>query len=162
MRPIMNLHVALLVFLLAHAAPTDAGLFARSTESLARAANRLHHRAAKRSAGLAKDLRRAFSGMYPQELAATGNGQRVYCVNTGGTSLTGGANDTSSSDGSSDSSSSNSNGTSSASSSGAASSGTKSASSTASSPSSTSGATSPWKLAKSYVRPHLFGASAFA
>ncbi|KAI0719124.1 hypothetical protein C8T65DRAFT_61485 [Cerioporus squamosus] len=154
----LPLHFPLLVFLLANAAPSEANLFARGTESLTRAANRLHHRAAKRSAGLAKDLRRAFSGMYTQELAATSGGsQQVYCVNSANAPSLGSGNSSSSSG------SSSSNGTSSssvqswasASSSARASAGTStkhSPSTTASNPSSTSSATSPWKLTKTYVR----------
>lgn len=141
----LNLHIPVLVFLLANTAPADAGLFARSSESLVRAVNRVHHRAAKRSTGLAKDLRRAFSGMlYEQELVST-NPQKVYCVS--GSSLTNGSG--SESNGTSDSSSSSSpSGTSSA-----RSSGTAQHSSTASSPATTStGSSSPWKVFKSYVR----------
>ena len=159
MRLPIPLHLPLLLFLLANAAPSDANLFARGTQSLSRAANRLHHRAAKRSAGLAKDLRRAFSGMYAQELAATtGGSQRVYCVNNANAPSFSGSGNSSSSSGSSGSS----NGTSSssvqssasASSSVRGSSGTStkhSSSTTASNPSSTSSATSPWKLTMTYV-----------
>ncbi len=144
----LNPHIPVLVFLLANTAPADAGLFARSSESFVRAVNRVHHRAAKRSTGLAKDLRRAFSGMlYEQELVST-SPQKVYCVS--GSSLTNGSG----SNGTSDSSSSSSpSGTSSA-----RSSGTAQHSSTASSPAATStGSTSssPWKVFKSYVRAHL-------
>ena len=152
----MRPHFTLLALCLFNAVPSDANLFARSTESLARTANRWHHRAAKRSAGLAKDLRRAFSGMYyQQELASTGGSQRVYCVNNAS-----GLTPASNSSGSSGSGSSSANGTSSNSSAGstasgsahASSSGTAKASSTASSPSSTSSPSSKWKLVQSYVR----------
>ena len=98
-------HLPVLAFVLATAVPSEANLFARGTQSLARTANRLHHRAAKRSAGLAKDLRRAFSGMYAQELAATtGSSQRVYCVNNGNAPSLAGSGNSSSSSGSSGSS----------------------------------------------------------
>ncbi|EIW65027.1 uncharacterized protein TRAVEDRAFT_25981 [Trametes versicolor FP-101664 SS1] len=144
----LNLHIPALVFLLANTAPADAGLFARSSESLVRAVNRVHHRAAKRSTGLAKDLRRAFSGMlYEQELVST-NPQKVYCVS--GSSLTNGSG----SNGTSDSSSSSSpSGTSSA-----RSSGTAQHSSTASSPAATStgSSSSPWKVFKSYQGDTFF------
>ncbi|KAI0735592.1 concanavalin A-like lectin/glucanase domain-containing protein [Earliella scabrosa] len=92
----MRLHLPLLLFLV-NTAPSDAGLISRGTESVARTANRLHRKAAKRSAGLAQDLRRAFSGMYSKELAATtGGSQRAYCVgNSNGATLGGNANNTS-------------------------------------------------------------------
>ncbi|TBU46576.1 concanavalin A-like lectin/glucanase domain-containing protein [Dichomitus squalens] len=147
----MRPHLPLLAFLLVNAVPSDANLFARGTESLARTANRLHHRAAKRSAGLAKDLRRAFSGMYyQQELASTDSSQRVYCVNnasgpTPSGSGSSNANGTSSSARSSASSSAH-----------ASSSGTAKASSTAPSPSSTSSAPSKWKLVQSYEGDSFF------
>ena len=149
--PMMNLHLPLLVFLLANAAPSDAGLFARSADSL----SRIHHRAAQRSAGLARDLRRAFAGMYgAQELVSTGS-QKVYCVNTAGTSLTGSGNSTSGDSGDSPSGT-NTNGTSSSSATAqtsASRTGTKTSSSSASTPTSSSNVTSPWKLAQNYVCP---------
>ncbi|KAI0358949.1 hypothetical protein OH77DRAFT_1587250 [Trametes cingulata] len=155
----LNLHIPILVFLLANTAPSDANLLARSSESLIRAANRVHRRAAKRSAGLAKDLRRAFSGMlFEQELAAS-NPQRVYCVS--GTSLTN-SNGTSG-DGSNGTSVSSVSSSPSGSAS-ASSSGTAKHSSTASSPapsgsSGSSGSStpaSPWKLFKSYQGETFF------
>ncbi|PIL30890.1 hypothetical protein GSI_07059 [Ganoderma sinense ZZ0214-1] len=148
-------HLPVLAFVLATAVPSDANLFARGTQSLARTANRLHHRAAKRSAGLARDLRRAFSGMYyQQELAETGGSQRVYCVNNANAPPAA-SNGTGSSG--SQSSPSGSNGTAASTSARASSSGTaKHASSTAASPSSTSPASSPWKLAKSYQGNSFF------
>ena len=148
----LNPHLPVLAFLLATAVPSDANLFARGTQSLAHAANRLHHRAAKRSAGLAKDLRRAFSGMYSQqELAETGGSQQVYCVNVNQANAPSPVSNSTGSSGS-QSSPSGSNGTATSASARASSSGTaKHSSSTAASPSSTSAASSPWKLAKSYV-----------
>ncbi|TFK92998.1 glycoside hydrolase family 16 protein [Polyporus arcularius HHB13444] len=163
MRLPLPLHLPLLVFLLANAPPSEANLFARGTESLTHAANRLHHRAAKRSAGLAKDLRRAFSGMYTQELAATtGGSQQVYCVNSANApSLSGHGNSSSSSgsSGSNGTSSSSVQTSASASSSARAPTGTstkRSSSTTASNPSSTSSATSPWKLTKAYQGDSFF------
>lgn len=159
----MRIHYPLIVFLLANAGPSDASLFARGTESLARAANKLHHRAAKRSAGLASDLRRAFSGMYAQELATgTGGSQRVYCVNNAGSPALGsGANSTSPANGTSSSSMSSSSPVQSATAAAGSSSQTStkhSTSSTASPPATTSSAQSPWKLTKNYVRDLRSGA----
>ncbi|KAI0666251.1 concanavalin A-like lectin/glucanase domain-containing protein [Trametes maxima] len=143
---LVNLHLPILLFLLANTAPSDAGLLARSSESLMRAANRVHHRAAKRSAGLAKDLRRAFSGMlFEQELASNGP-QRVYCVP--GSSLTNGSSTSPASDSPSASGSGS-----------AGSSGTAKHSSTASSPAPTSSSgasSSPWKLFQSYQGETFF------
>ena len=158
----MRLHLPLLLFLLVNTAPSDAGLISRGTESVARTANRLHRKAAKRSAGLAQDLRRAFSGMYSKELAATtGGSQRAYCVgNSNGATLGGNANNTSPS-GDDDGN----DGTSSSSSSPVQSSSSTSDSSTRDRSSSTSTSTktstgsrpsptpdSPWQLKKNYVR----------
>ncbi|KAI0638975.1 concanavalin A-like lectin/glucanase domain-containing protein [Trametes polyzona] len=151
----LNAHLPVLALLLANSVPADANLLARSSESILNAVNRAHRRAAKRSTGLAKDLRRAFSGMlFEQELVAT-NPQRVYCVS--GSSLTNSnANGNSGSNGTSDSSSS----ASPSGSSPARSSGTAQHSSTASGPAPTGGsgssASSPWKLFKSYQGETFF------
>ncbi|KAI0825215.1 concanavalin A-like lectin/glucanase domain-containing protein [Trametes gibbosa] len=152
----LDLHVPVLVFLLVNTASVEASLLSRSTDSLARAVNRAHHRAAKRSTGLARDLRRAFSGMLfqQQELDAAAP-QKVYCVS--GSSLTNGdANSGAGSNGASNSSASSSP-------SGSAptrSSGTAQRSSTASgsAPTSTGGSTpsSPWKISRSYQGDTFF------
>ncbi|KAI0757409.1 concanavalin A-like lectin/glucanase domain-containing protein [Daedaleopsis nitida] len=156
----MRFHLPLLVFLLANTAPSDAGLLSRGTESLARTANRLHRRAAKHSAGLAKDLRRAFSGMYAQELpATTGGSQRAYCVNNANGASLGNATNTSPSDGSNGTFSSSVPSSTSASpahsiSSESSSSTKHSSTTTGSKPSPSS--SSPWKLTKNYQGNSFF------
>ncbi|OCH92689.1 glycoside hydrolase family 16 protein [Obba rivulosa] len=83
----MYLHIPLLVFLLANIAPSDASLFARSSESVIRAATRARHNAIKRSTGLVRDLRLAYTGLLVQQ-----PGGNTRCVSTNnGTSLTGGS-----------------------------------------------------------------------
>ncbi|TCD66776.1 hypothetical protein EIP91_000967 [Steccherinum ochraceum] len=85
----MYLRIPLILFLLASTspAPSEANIVARSSKSIARAANRLHHRALKHSAGLARDLRVAFNGALLEQPSNLGNA-RVYCVSnpTGGLS----------------------------------------------------------------------------
>ncbi|KIP03264.1 glycoside hydrolase family 16 protein [Phlebiopsis gigantea 11061_1 CR5-6] len=80
----MYVHVPLILFLLANAAPpTDASLIARGSESLARAATRAHRHIFKRGAGLARDIRLSVRGILAndaQQPAAIGSA-RVYCVN---------------------------------------------------------------------------------
>lgn len=140
----MHIRIPLLVLLLAVAAPTDANLFTRSTESFVRIANNAHRHAVKRSSGLAKDLRRAFTGVLVEPVAS-GN-QKVFCVSAPSGGLTA-SNNTGGGGGSSSPSASS-----------ARPSGTArgSASSSGSPPSSTSSgggsaSSSPWKLAQSYV-----------
>ncbi|KAI8983367.1 concanavalin A-like lectin/glucanase domain-containing protein [Trametes punicea] len=155
-----NLSLPLLFFLLVNTAPSEAGLLSRSSDTLMRAANRVHRRAAKRSAGLAKDLRRAFNGMLfqQQQQLDTSNPQRVYCVKGDGLKGSNGTVGTGSS-GTSVSSASSSTTSASASSSGSAKQ-SSTASTSASSPSPTHGggssSSSPWKLFQSYQGETFF------
>lgn len=125
----MYLQLPLLLYLLASVAPSDAGLFTRSSEHVLRGVNAAHHHAVKRSSGLAKDLRRALSGILVAE--GDSGAQHVYCIS--GTSLTN--PDTSPGGGGSSGSSPKASGT---------------ATASASSPSGTV-ASSPWKVKQSYV-----------
>ena len=84
----MYLHLLLLLFFLATIPPSDANIFARGTESFARIATNAHRHAARRSAGLARDLRLSFQGLLaeqPQGVQAVAN-SRVYCINSPGLS----------------------------------------------------------------------------
>ncbi|KAL6300288.1 hypothetical protein BKA93DRAFT_752830 [Sparassis latifolia] len=58
--------------------PSEAMVLVRGPESVYTAANRARHRSIKRSAGLARDLRLAYSGMFAEEKPA---GSAQYCVN---------------------------------------------------------------------------------
>ncbi|KAI0762582.1 concanavalin A-like lectin/glucanase domain-containing protein [Fomes fomentarius] len=90
----MRPHLPLLVLFLVNATPSEAeaGLPARSTESVVGTANRLHRRAAKHSATLVEDIRRAFWGMYAQKfVATTGGSQRAYCINNANSGNLGGS-----------------------------------------------------------------------
>ncbi|KAI0078493.1 hypothetical protein K474DRAFT_1660304 [Panus rudis PR-1116 ss-1] len=85
----MRLQTLFLLCLLLSVAPSDANLFARSSHSVVSAANRVHKRAVKHSAGLARDLRLALGGILLEQNSNVGNA-RVYCVSSpnGGSSLT--------------------------------------------------------------------------
>ena len=147
----LNVHLPILVFLLVNTVPSDANLLARGSDSLMKAANRVDRRAAKRSAGLAKDLRRAFNGMLFQQQLDTSNPQQVYCVSGGGLKSSSGSSDAGSNGTSGSSPASSASGSASAGSSGTAKH-SSTASGSASSPSSTGSASSSrWKLFKSYV-----------
>jgi len=141
----MYLHLPLVLYLLANALPSDANIFARGSDNILRGINAAHGHAVKRSSGLAKDLRRAFSGVLVAE--ADSGSQHVYCVS--GTSLTGGGSGTSSGGGGSGA------GSGSAS---AKASGTATAS--ASSPSGTV-ASSPWQLKQAYQGNSFFDGWSF-
>lgn len=120
----MFLQTPLIFFLLANV--VDANVFSRGSESIMRAADNARHRAIKRSTGLLRDLRLAYTGLLVQQ---AGSSDKMYCINVqSNTSLTGGNNGPGISVGPS---------------------GTRSASS----PVATGGTTvtSPWKLAQSYV-----------
>ncbi|KAI0662407.1 concanavalin A-like lectin/glucanase domain-containing protein [Cubamyces menziesii] len=152
----LNVHLSILVFLLVNTVPSDANLLARSSDSLMKAAKRVHRRAAKRSAGLAKDLRRAFNGMLFQQQLDTSNPQQVYCVSGGGLKSSSGSSDTGSNGTSGSSPASSASGSASAGSSGTAKH-SSTASGSASSPSPTgSASSSPWKLFKSYQGETFF------
>ncbi|OSD05800.1 glycoside hydrolase family 16 protein [Trametes coccinea BRFM310] len=155
----LNLSLPILFFLLANTAPSDANLFARGTESLAK----VHRRAAKRSAGLAKDLRRAFNGMLFQQQLDFSSPQKAYCVPSEGLKSSNGSSGSGSNGTSSSSVDSSPSNSASASPSGSAKqSPTASGSSSASSPSSTSShssgssSSSPWKLFQSYQGETFF------
>lgn len=160
----MRPHLPLLFLFLVNVTPSEAeaGLLARSTESVAGPANHLHRRAGKHSAGLVEDLRRAFWGMYAQKFVATstaGGSQRAYCVKNanGGNPFGGSAR--------------GSNGTSSgtsllvqSSTSGRTGESSATSTTTENSPTATSAKptstplNSSWKLVKSYVRVHYLDA----
>ncbi|EED82529.1 hypothetical protein POSPLDRAFT_112923 [Postia placenta Mad-698-R] len=135
----MYLQLPLLLYLLASVAPSDAGLFTRSSEHVLRGVNAAHHHAVKRSSGLAKDLRRALSGILVAE--GDSGAQHVYCIS--GTSLTN--PDTSPGGGGSSGSSPKASGT---------------ATASASSPSGTV-ASSPWKVKQSYEGDSFFDGWSF-
>ncbi|KAI0932742.1 hypothetical protein AcW2_001277 [Taiwanofungus camphoratus] len=78
----MYFHLPLLLFLLARADLSEANLFARSSEHIVRSVNAAHRHAIKRSSGLARDLRRALTGILVDE--ASSGPQHVYCVTGSG------------------------------------------------------------------------------
>ncbi|KAL6300291.1 concanavalin A-like lectin/glucanase domain-containing protein [Sparassis latifolia] len=63
----MYLKFPLMLFLLLQAAPSDANLFSRGSETIVRSVNHVHRHALRRSAGLAKDIRRALSGILVEQ-----------------------------------------------------------------------------------------------
>ncbi|KAI0700408.1 concanavalin A-like lectin/glucanase domain-containing protein [Cytidiella melzeri] len=76
----------LLLLILGTVYPSDANILARGTESFARIATKAHRQAARRSAGLARDIRLSFRGLLaeqPQDTQAAAT-SRVYCVNSPG------------------------------------------------------------------------------
>ncbi|KAH9947964.1 concanavalin A-like lectin/glucanase domain-containing protein [Amylocystis lapponica] len=89
----MYLSIPLLLFLLANVAPADAHLLSRGSESIVRVASQVRHRAVKRTVGLLKDIRLAYTGLVLQQQQG-GNGQYCLPLNT---SLTGGNSSSSSS-----------------------------------------------------------------
>lgn len=159
----MHFHVPFMLFLLAHVAPSDAGLLGVTSESIVRAATAAHRHAAKRSAGLARDLRLSFRGILAadsQQQPADISKARVYCVNSpspgltsNGTNVSPGNGTTTISFGAAP--------TSSGVSSKGGSTGTKTSSASGSATPSPA-ASSPWKMLESYVSarrltylPHL-------
>lgn len=81
----MHLYAPLAVCLLS-ATLSDATLFSHTTSF----ANRVHHSAVKRSAGLARDIRTAMKGILVEQRASTNSGSRVFCVaNNAASSLSG-------------------------------------------------------------------------
>ena len=96
----MIVHVPLILYLLATVAPTDAGLFSRSSDSsLSRTARHARRNVIKRSNGLWDDIRLAYTGMFQQKPQVLQT--KLYCTNNAGTGLTGvGLNSTSGTDGS--------------------------------------------------------------
>ncbi|KAH7914464.1 glycoside hydrolase family 16 protein [Hygrophoropsis aurantiaca] len=79
----MYTQLAVLAFLLANVAPSNAGLFSRSTHGFNIAAHHAHKVAIKHSAGLARDLRVAFRGVLDVQ-SPDSPSQNVYCVSSGG------------------------------------------------------------------------------
>ena len=162
----MIVHAPLLLFLLAHTAPADAALWPRApADSLSRAARHVHRHVIKRSTGLLQDMRLAYAGLRLQQQPQVLESSKLYCTNSGGTSLTGSSNSTAD-DGSGSASSSalprsSSSSSSSATSVSSASSASRSSHSTtagssgsSTSTSSSAGSTqsaSPWKIAQTYV-----------
>ncbi|KZT67660.1 glycoside hydrolase family 16 protein [Daedalea quercina L-15889] len=86
----MIIRIPLLLYLLANVVPSDANVFARGSESVARAASRAHHR----GTALLRDLQLAYSGMLIGRSDTDSASQQPYCVNVGsnGSSLTGHGN----------------------------------------------------------------------
>ncbi|CCM01309.1 uncharacterized protein FIBRA_03358 [Fibroporia radiculosa] len=77
--------LSLLLFLLVNTAPSDASIFARGSKSVLRAASRARHHATGRSAGLVRDLKLAYSGVFVNQYAADEpSSGRMYCVNVPG------------------------------------------------------------------------------
>ncbi|KAI0090040.1 concanavalin A-like lectin/glucanase domain-containing protein [Irpex rosettiformis] len=149
----MRLHLPLLLCLFTTISPADANIFARGTESFARIASKAHRHAARRSAGLARDLRLSFQGLLaeqPQGAQSVAN-SRVYCVNSPGLSSNTNNNDTSPAIGNATTVIS---GPSFTSSSGGKASGT--ASSGRASATASSAPSSPWKLKQSYQGNSFF------
>lgn len=145
----MYFRIPPLIFLLAIAAPIDANILTRSTESFVRMANIAHRHAVKRSSGLARDLRRAFGSILVEP---ANNNQKVYCVSAPSNSAGGLTSSSNNTEGGSSSASESSSGSSARPSGTASSSSTSSAaSSTPSSSSGNAASSSPWKLAQSYV-----------
>lgn len=178
----MYIHVPLLLFLLSNAAPSDAALFSRDSESsLSRAARHVRRHVIKRSTGLLDDLRLAYTGIRLQQQQAQQQQQvlfqssKMYCVNNGNTGLgianngTSGSSAPSSSDtgisqsasSAAPSSVSSSSPTTTTSPTNAATTTPKAAATQSTSPatasptatgSSSGSSSSPWKVAQSYVR----------
>ncbi|KAI0344060.1 hypothetical protein BDW22DRAFT_1355344 [Trametopsis cervina] len=146
----MHLHLPLVLALLAAVPPSDANLFARGSESFVKIATKAHRHAAKRSAGLARDLRLSFRGLLAEQspgAQAVAN-SRVYCVNSPGLA----SNNTSPAFG---------NGTSPAISGPGTSTGAKGSATASHSPAtptgnSSSAASSPWKLKQAYQGSTFF------
>lgn len=162
----MIVHIPLLLFLVANAAPSDAALFSRSSESLTRAAKHVRRNVIKRGSGLLEDMRLAYAGLRQQQQPQVLLSSKMYCTNNVGTGLTGGVGSDSGSN------SSNSSSGSSASSEPVAASSSESVAPTAthtesgsspsrtgtassSSASSTSSPSSPWKVAQQWVSSYL-------
>lgn len=98
----MIVHIPLLLLLLVNAAPSDAALFSRSSESLTRAAKHVRRHVSKRSSGLLEDMRLAYAGLRQQQQPQVMLSSKLYCTNQMGTGLTGvGSGSNSSQDGSS-------------------------------------------------------------
>ncbi|KAI0761695.1 concanavalin A-like lectin/glucanase domain-containing protein [Trametes elegans] len=178
----MYLHVPLLLFLLVNAAPGDAALDSRTSDSrLVRAARHVRRHVIKRSTSLLDDMRLAYAGIrLQQEPKVLYQSSKMYCVNHAGSGLTGiAANGSDASSASNVTSSSASGFSSSVSPSSAASSSTTSTSKTqtsaatttksssvpGTSPASTSSAgpvasssapSSPWKVTQSYEGKTFF------
>ncbi|KAH9891115.1 concanavalin A-like lectin/glucanase domain-containing protein [Cubamyces lactineus] len=86
----MRLHVPLLLYLLASAAPGDAALFSRGSDSLTRAARHVRRHVIKRSTGLLDDIRLAYAGIrLQQEQHVLYQQDKMYCVNNAGKGLAG-------------------------------------------------------------------------
>ncbi|TFK82453.1 glycoside hydrolase family 16 protein [Polyporus arcularius HHB13444] len=109
----MIVHIPLLLLLLTNAAPSDAALFSRSSESLTRAAKHVGRHISKRSSGLLEDMRLAYAGLRQQQQPQVLLASKLFCTNNVGTGLTGiGSGGSNSSNGSSESGSDGSDGSS--------------------------------------------------
>ena len=150
----MYFHVPLALCLLVHVVQSDASLLGVASESIVRAATHAHRHAAKRSAGLARDLRLSFRGILAadsQQQPADIGKVRVYCVNSASSGLTGNGTNAAPASGSATISFGVS-----PTSSGVSSKGAGSRTSAASgSPTPSTAASSPWKLLESYVSTSL-------
>ncbi|RPD58435.1 hypothetical protein L226DRAFT_541292 [Lentinus tigrinus ALCF2SS1-7] len=85
----MIVHISLLLFLVASAAPSDAALFSRSSDSLSRAAKHVRRHVIRRSSGLLEDMRLAYAGLRQQQQPQVLLASKLYCTNNVGTGLTG-------------------------------------------------------------------------
>jgi len=149
----MYLRLPLILFLVATAAPepSDASMLARSSESIVRSAHRLHRRAIRHSAGLARDLRVAFNGVRLEQPSAIGNA-RVYCVSSPNGGLSGPPPPSNPTSPASPSQSHSANGTASS----TRGSPSSSATSGSASPTSAPLPASPWKLLQAYQGNSFF------
>ncbi|KAI0719122.1 concanavalin A-like lectin/glucanase domain-containing protein [Cerioporus squamosus] len=172
----MIVHIPILLFLLVSAAPSDAALFSRNSESLTRAAKHVRRHVSKRSSGLLEDMRLAYAGLRQQQQPQVLLSSKLYCTNNAGTGLTGiGSGSNSSQDGSSGSGSDGSDGSSGSSTSSepvaasssdsvsptatqthSGSSPSKTGSASPSSSSSSSSSSSPWKVKQQWQGNSFF------
>ena len=75
----MHFHESVLLFLLS-VSISEATLFSRSASLVSTTANRAHHAAIRRSAGLARDIRTALGFLIEQRAISSPVNRAVYCV----------------------------------------------------------------------------------
>jgi len=147
----MKLHLTLVLLVLYNVVSSDASLFARGSDTVLRTVGHLHRRAAKRSAGLAHDIRLTVGNIFVnQQPVGTA---KTFCVSS--SSLNNGAGLTNATSPAIPSSHPSSNVSVSPTTSGVHGSSTSSPSSSPSSSSSAS-PSSPWKLVQSYQGSSFF------
>ena len=151
----MYLPFFLALSFLAIASPSEASILARGSEFFVHAATKAHRRAARHSAGLARDLRLSFGGLLAaRQQSSSVASSRLYCVNYSGlpaasnaTNIVGGGNPTTVKSGSRPSAT------------------TKPGSGTATGSQSSATSTSqssPWKLQQQYVSSYSVAVSLYA